>query len=504
MRALVVSTAKRVADLPDVPTPVEIGLKDGDSAIWFGVFVPAKTPRDIVEKLHAAGEKVLTDPVTQASLKKLGVEPMPMSPAEMDDLVKRETAANLELIKAAGIKQPEGRVAAARVEEGGANARQDTTVFLPPDIPPMSALFSPIKLRGLTLPNRIMVSPMCQYSSVDGEANDWHFTHINSLALSGAAMFCIEATHVEAIGRITPGCLGLWNDATEAALKPILASVRKRSKAAVAMQLAHAGRKGSSHTPWDGGQLIPVEGGWQPVGPSAIPHKQNEPPPWRSIPRARAYPRCIRVGHQTCRTARDRRHRSSWRARLPLASVPVADRQPADRSIWRVARKPDALSAGGVRCGTRGVSRQQAGGNSGFLDRLGRGWLGSRADHRIRAGAEEARRRLDRCVLRRRLAVAENPARPRLSGAVRAGDPGSYRAYYHRGRVDHGTKQAEETVASGKADMVALARGMLYDPRWGWHAAAELGGTVDAPPQYWRSQPSTQKALFGATTFGTR
>ena len=87
----------------------------------------------------------------------------------------------------------------------------------------MSALFSPIKLRGLKLPNRIMVAPMCQYSAVDGEANDWHFTHINTLALSGAAMFCIEATHVEAIGRITPGCLGLYNDATEAALKPILA-----------------------------------------------------------------------------------------------------------------------------------------------------------------------------------------------------------------------------------------------------------------------------------------
>ena len=144
----------------------------------------------------------------------------------------------------------------------------------------MSALFTPIKLRGLNLANRIMVAPMCQYSSVDGEANDWHFTHINSLALSGAAIFCIEATAVEAIGRITPGCLGLYNDATEAALKPILASVRKRSKAAVMIQLAHAGRKASSHTPWDGGQLIPVsEGGWRAEGPSAIPHKESETPP---------------------------------------------------------------------------------------------------------------------------------------------------------------------------------------------------------------------------------
>ncbi|MGC2085189.1 MAG: oxidoreductase, partial [Bradyrhizobium sp.] len=144
----------------------------------------------------------------------------------------------------------------------------------------MSALFSPIKLRKLELANRIMVSPMCQYSADDGAANDWHFTHINTLALSGAAMFCIEATHVEPIGRITPGCLGLWDDATEAALKPILASVRKRSKTAVAMQLAHAGRKGSSHTPWDGGQQIPiVQGGWQTVAPSAVPHKESEQAP---------------------------------------------------------------------------------------------------------------------------------------------------------------------------------------------------------------------------------
>src|SRR6476619_3035892 len=144
----------------------------------------------------------------------------------------------------------------------------------------MSALFTSIKLRELKLQDRIRVAPMCQYSAVDGEANDWHFTHINTLALSGAAMFCIEATHVEAIGRITPGCLGLWNDATEAALKPILASLRKHSKTAVAVQLAHAGRKGSSYRPWEGGQLIPPSaGGWQTVGPSAVPHKEHETAP---------------------------------------------------------------------------------------------------------------------------------------------------------------------------------------------------------------------------------
>jgi tripartite-type tricarboxylate transporter receptor subunit TctC len=104
VRALVVSTATRVADLPDVPTPPEAGLKDADSAIWFGMFMPAKTPHDIVEKFHAAGMRALSDPAMQASLKQLGVEPLPMTPAQMDDFVKYETAANTAVVKAAGIK----------------------------------------------------------------------------------------------------------------------------------------------------------------------------------------------------------------------------------------------------------------------------------------------------------------------------------------------------------------------------------------------------------------
>ncbi len=104
VRALVVSTTKRVPDLPDVPTPIEAGLVNADSAIWIGVFMPAKTPRDIVEKFHAAGSRALADPATRQSLGKMGVEPAPMSPAEMDALVRTDLAANAELIKAAGIK----------------------------------------------------------------------------------------------------------------------------------------------------------------------------------------------------------------------------------------------------------------------------------------------------------------------------------------------------------------------------------------------------------------
>ncbi len=105
VRALVVSTLKRVAELPDVPAPPELGLKNADSAIWYGVFMPAKTPRDVIDKFHDTGAKVLAEPEVQQSLKQLGVDPFPMTPSEIDDLVKRETASNLEVIKAAGITQ---------------------------------------------------------------------------------------------------------------------------------------------------------------------------------------------------------------------------------------------------------------------------------------------------------------------------------------------------------------------------------------------------------------
>lgn len=144
----------------------------------------------------------------------------------------------------------------------------------------MSALFSPFTLRSVTLPNRVVVSPMCQYSALDGEANAWHMIHLGGLAFSGAGMLCIEATAVEPDGRITPGCLGLWDEATEAALKPVLAAIRQYSKIAVTMQLAHAGRKASSRVPWEGGQQIPLsEGGWVAHAPSALPQREGEVAP---------------------------------------------------------------------------------------------------------------------------------------------------------------------------------------------------------------------------------
>ena len=144
-----------------------------------------------------------------------------------------------------------------------------------------SILFSPFTLRKLTLANRIVVSPMCQYSAVDGCATDWHIVHWGQLLQSSAGMFTIEATAVSAVGRITYGCLGLYDDACERALAERLAVARAGAPPMpVAIQLAHAGRKGSSQLPWEGGQLIPVaQGGWIPVAPSAIAQLGNESPP---------------------------------------------------------------------------------------------------------------------------------------------------------------------------------------------------------------------------------
>jgi 2,4-dienoyl-CoA reductase-like NADH-dependent reductase (Old Yellow Enzyme family) len=370
----------------------------------------------------------------------------------------------------------------------------------------MSALFSPIRLRGLELQNRIMVAPMCQYSATDGAANDWHFVHINTLALSGAALFCIEATHVEAIGRITPGCLGLWNDPTEAALRPILAALRKHSKTKVAMQLAHAGRKGSSHVPWNGGQQIPLsEGGWQTKGPSAVPHKEGELAPLEldRLGMARvgeafvtAAKRAERLGidalelhsahgyllHQFLSPIANKRTDAYGgslenRMRYPLEVFDAVRAVfPAEKPIGVKVSATDWVESGWDLAQTIEFAKE--------LKKRGVDWIDASS-----GGASPLQK----------IPLSPGYQVPFAQGIKQATGLTTIAV----GLITE-ARQAEEIVASGKADMVALARGMLYDPRWGWHAAAELGGQVDAPPQYWRSQPSTQKALFGTTTFGAR
>ncbi len=139
-----------------------------------------------------------------------------------------------------------------------------------------SALFSPIKLAGLELPNRIVVSPMCQYSADDGSATDWHMMHLGMLANSGAAMVVVEATAVERIGRITHGCLGLYSDDNELALDRVIKQCRRAGTAKFGIQIAHAGRKASAHLPWDGGlALKPGQDPWLTMAASALPFGQD-------------------------------------------------------------------------------------------------------------------------------------------------------------------------------------------------------------------------------------
>jgi len=370
----------------------------------------------------------------------------------------------------------------------------------------MSTLFSPYTIGSLHLKNRIVIAPMCQYSAVDGAATDWHQMHLGQLALSGAGLLIIEATAVEAVGRITPGCLGLWSDATESALQRVLHSVRAHSRMPIAIQLGHAGRKGSSHAPWDGGQLIaPEQGGWRPVAPSALPQLEGEAPPLvldetglQRIVAAfvDAAQRAQRLGldaielhaahgyllHQflsPISNVRSDAYGGSLenRMRFPLqvfeavraavpASMPVGLRlsatdwvdggwDPAQSLVFARALQARGLSFLHVSSG--GVSPQQK-------IPIGPGY---------QVGLAEALKR-ETGLPTIAVGLITEPA------------------------------QAEAIVASGQADLVALARAMLFDPRWPWHAAAQLGATVEAPPQYWRSQPRGMAGLFGDVRIGMR
>ena len=358
----------------------------------------------------------------------------------------------------------------------------------------MSALFSPIKLRGLTLKNRVVVSPMCQYSAEDGVPTDWHFTHINNLSLSGAAMFCIEATHVEAIGRITPGCLGLYSDAAEAALKQILASVRKHSSTAVAMQLAHAGRKASSARPWDGGQLIPVsEGGWQTVAPSALPHKEGEAAPLAldaaGLTRIReafveAAKRAERIGidaielhgahgylmHQFLSPLSNKRNDAyggdfDGRTRFPLeVAEAVRAAWPKDKPVFLRVSAVDGLDGGWTMDDTVAYARELALRGIDVIDCSSGGLYGSATAARVKRSwgfqvpyAERVRREAGIMSMAVGLII----------------DP----------------HFAESILQKGQADLIAIAREALVNPCWPQMAEITLGRKAfdamdDWPVQY--------------------
>ena len=254
----------------------------------------------------------------------------------------------------------------------------------------MSALFSPIKLRGLTLNNRVMVSPMCQYSADDGVATDWHFTHINNLALSGAAMFCIEAT---ACGGDRPHHAGLSRALQRRQRSRAEADALLRAQAFVdapsAMQLAHAGRKASSPRPGTAASDSAERRRLADVAPSALPHSEGEPRRWRSTP-----PGLSASARLSSQRASAPPGSASTRIELHGAHgyllhqflSPIANQRTDEYggSLENRMRFPlevfDAVRAA--------FPARQAGRHAGVGDRLGRGRLGYRADHRVRKRAE--------------------------------------------------------------------------------------------------------------------
>ena len=374
----------------------------------------------------------------------------------------------------------------------------------------MPCLFEPITLRGLTLPNRIMVSPMCQYSAVDGSATDWHVAHLGSLALSGAGLLCVEATAVTAEGRITPGDLGLYSDDNERALARVVGTIRAAAPIKMAIQLGHAGRKASSHAPWDGGKLVPAgQGGWLPAGPSAVPHADGEPAPRAfapdELPRlheafADAARRAARLGfdaielhcahgyllHQFLSPVSNRRDDAyggslANRMRFPLEAFDaVRAAFPADRPVGVRVSATDWLEGSAPESWT--VESTVEFGRA--LKERGCDWLD------VSSGGISPRQKI-------------TPG------------PGYQVPFAEIVRTETGLptiavglitepRQAEAILEAGRADMVALARAFLYDPRWPWHAAAALGGQVDGPRQYWRSLPREAGPIFGNITFGQR
>ena len=363
----------------------------------------------------------------------------------------------------------------------------------------MSVLFSPLTLRSVTLPNRIVVSPMCQYSAERGEPNTWHLIHLGTLAVSGAGMLCIEGTAVEPQGRITPGDLGLWDDATEAAFRPVLAAVRRFSKIPVTLQLAHAGRKGSSHVPWEGGRQIPLaEGGWMTNAPSALEHGQGEEKPVALDPAglsrirsafAAAARRAAQLGfdaieihgahgyllHEFLSPIANQRtdeYGGSFanRTRFPLEVFDIVRAGfPSDKPVGIKLSATDWVAGGWDIEQTVELSRE--------LKKRGADWVTASS-----GGVSPAQT----------ISVAPSYQVPFARAVKEAAGITTIAV----GLITE-AQQAEAIVANGEADLVALARAMLYDPRWPWHAAAELGATVDAPPPYWRSQPHGQDGLFG-------
>ena len=352
-------------------------------------------------------------------------------------------------------------------------------------------LFSPIKLAGVELDNRIVVAPMCQYSADDGCMNDWHMTHLGMLANSGASLVIVEATGVERHGRITHGCTGLYSDANEAAMKRVIDHARRIGTAKFGVQIGHAGRKASAQRPWEGGgPLKAPDDPWETIAPSAIPFGAG----WHT-PRAATEQDIVRVTEAFVAAARRAVRIGFDTVELHLAHgyllhsfcSPVANKR-TDRyggSLENRLRFPVEVM-GAVRAAipaTMALGARITG--SDWVDggltpddavALSKGLKGAGADYiDVSSGGISLDTR-NPTALGYNVSIAERVKREAGIATRTVG-------------LIVSPKQAEGIVAEGKADMISMARAFLDDPHWGWHAAAALGADVARPKQYLRAAP---------------
>ena len=367
-------------------------------------------------------------------------------------------------------------------------------------------LFTPFRIAGTELANRIVIAPMCQYSAEDGRMTDWHLIHLGQLALSGAALLTIEATAVLPEGRITYADVGLWSDETEAAMGRVLSSIRRYSDMPFAIQLAHAGRKASTEVPWKGGGQIADNGatvaangatGWRTVAPSALAFLPNETAP-------------VALDRDGMAQIRDAFAQAARRAaRLDIAAVQIhaAHGYLLHQFLSPLSNVRDDEYGGGLENRMRFPLEVFDAVRASFpADRpvgvrvSGTDWAegGWDIDQTMEfAKALEARGCSVVHVSSGGLTADQKiPVGPSyqvpLARAVKAATKMPVVAVGLI--VDF--EQAEAIVATGDADLIALARAMLFNPRWPWHAAAYFGARVKAPNQYLRSQPRRYPHLF--------
>jgi len=373
----------------------------------------------------------------------------------------------------------------------------------------MSLLFSPLTLPsprgGLLLPNRIVIAPMCQYSARDGQANDWHLMHWGNLLNSGAAMFTIEATAVLPEGRITPGCLGLWDERTEAAFTDTLQRARKLAPAtAVCLQLAHAGRKASSAVPWEGGQLLaPAQGGWETFGPSAISQLPAEPPPTAlslgQLQQIRdAFASAARRAHRAGVDALELHCAHGYLLHEFLSPLSNQRVDAYGGSLDKRMRFPLEVFAA-VRDAFDGVLGLRV----SATDWVDGGW------DLAQSTAFAQRAKQAGCDFIHVSSGGISPAQKIAIGPLYQ-VPFARQIRQASGMVTTAVglitepQQAQAVLQAGDADLIALGRAFLYQPRWGWQAAAALGGQVAATPAYWRCLPREAQSAFGKVSIGMR